>query len=170
MMTVELIRISNDAEAEISDISESARVAVLVIEGRVTNFQLPKDFVKPLITIIKCDSSESVAHSSHLCFAIRGVRIGNYTAEEAVRLGIINRVFSKEEIETEVLKIAERIASLAPLAIRAFLRAVNEGSQMPLEEGLEFEAKLFAEIFTTEDAKEGINAFLQKRQPKFQGK
>ncbi len=169
-MTVELIRISNDAEAEISDISESTRVAVLVIEGKVTNFRLPKSFAKPLITVIKCDSSESIAHGSHLCFAIGGVRIGNYMAEEAVRLGIINRVFSEEEIETEVLKIAERIASLAPLAIRAFLRAVNEGSQMPLEEGLEFEAKLFAEIFTTEDAKEGINAFLQKRQPKFQGK
>ncbi len=169
-MTIELIRISNTAKAGIFENSRSAGVVILIIEEKIKGFRLPKNFANLLITVIKCDSDEEIVHDSHLCFATAGVRIGNFTAEEAVRLGIINRVFSEEKIEGEVLKIAKRIISLAPLAINAFLKAVNDGSQMPLEEGLEFEAKLFAEIFGTEDAKEGISAFLQKRQPKFQGR
>ena len=90
-------------------------------------------------------------------------------AEDALRLGLVNRVVQPFELLSAAEALARKIAQLAPLAIRACLKAVVRGAEMPLEEGLTLEAKLFASLFATEDMREGTRAFLEKRQPVFKG-
>jgi enoyl-CoA hydratase len=91
------------------------------------------------------------------------------SAEEALRLGLINRVVPAAELIAQAEDLAREIAQLAPLAIRACLEAVTQGNQLPLAEGLALEAKLFASLFDTDDVREGTSAFLEKRSPVFKG-
>jgi enoyl-CoA hydratase len=90
-------------------------------------------------------------------------------AEEALQIGLINRL-ATDDLLTEAESLANEIARLAPLAIRAGLKAMTLGVELPLAEGLALEAKLFASIFATEDVREGTRAFLEKRQPVFKGR
>ena len=69
----------------------------------------------------------------------------------------------------EAESLANEIAKLAPLAIRACLEAVIKGADLPLDEGLALETQLFASLFATEDVREGTRAFLEKRKPVFKG-
>lgn len=92
------------------------------------------------------------------------------SAEEALRLGLINAMVAPDQLLPEAEKLAREIGSLAPLAIRACLEAVTRGLNLPLEEGLKLEAELFSQLFATEDMREGTRAFLEKRAPVFQGK
>jgi len=89
-------------------------------------------------------------------------------AEEALQIGLVNRL-AKDNLLTEAESLANEIARLAPLAIRACLKAVMLGAELPLAEGLALEAELFSSLFGTEDMKEGTRAFLEKRQPVFKG-
>lgn len=91
-------------------------------------------------------------------------------ADEALRIGLVNRVVDTTQLLNEAETLAEEISKLAPLAVRACLQSVIQGFDMPLEAGLKLEAKLFSELFATEDMREGTRAFLEKRQPQFQGK
>jgi enoyl-CoA hydratase len=88
----------------------------------------------------------------------------------AMQLGLLNRVVEPDQLMTESRSLAKQIASLAPLAIRACLKAVTEGLKLPFEEGLKLERELFAALFATEDAKEGTRAFLEKRPASFKGR
>lgn len=90
-------------------------------------------------------------------------------ADEALQLGIVNRVVEEKEVMHAAMKLADTIAVNAPLAVRACLRAVVEGSQLDFARGLALEAELFAGLFATEDAREGTSAFLEKRKPVFKG-
>ncbi len=92
------------------------------------------------------------------------------TAQEAFACGFVNRVVADEDVVTEALGLAKTIGGLAPLAVRACLRAVVEGSRLELERGLALEANLFGKLFATEDVREGTRAFLEKRQPEFEGR
>ncbi len=92
------------------------------------------------------------------------------SAEEAYRLGLVNRVTSREELMPTAEKIARQILSNAPLAVRFCLEAVTAGMEMPLEEALLLEATLFGLCAATEDFREGTQAFLQKRPAQFQGR
>ncbi|HEX7996900.1 MAG TPA: enoyl-CoA hydratase-related protein [Pyrinomonadaceae bacterium] len=92
------------------------------------------------------------------------------TAQEALDCGLVNRVVEPAQLLPETEALAREIASLAPLAIRACLEAVTRGQDLPLEEGLKLEAELFSRLFSTADMREGTHAFLEKRQPVFQGK
>lgn len=91
-------------------------------------------------------------------------------AEEALRIGLVNRIASTEGLLWEAENIAREIAQLAPLAIRSCLEAVTRGADMQLEKALDLEAQLFARLFATEDMREGTRAFLEKRKPVFKGK
>ena len=95
---------------------------------------------------------------------------GSINADDALRFGLINRVVAAAELLSTAEELAREIAQLAPLAIRACLKAVVGGSELPLAEGLALEAKLFASLFATEDMREGTLAFLEKRKPAFKGK
>lgn len=91
-------------------------------------------------------------------------------AEKALDLGFINKVIASEDLETEAFDWAEKIAELAPLAIKSCIKAVNQGLEINLEDGLKLETELFTKTFATKDMKEGTNAFLEKRKPKFKGR
>jgi len=91
-------------------------------------------------------------------------------AQEALRVGLVNRVFPQEKFWTEVGQAAHSIASKSPLALAAIKRVVRRGSDMALSDANRLEAEEFGRAFTTEDAKEGIAAFLQKRRPRFHGR
>lgn len=91
------------------------------------------------------------------------------SADEALKIGLVNKVTDAAGLLKEAESLANDIARLAPLAIRACLEAVTRGLELPLEEGLALEAQLFADLFATADVREGTSAFLEKRSPVFKG-
>lgn len=92
------------------------------------------------------------------------------SAEEALRYGLINRVVPREVYLDEALKLARRIAAQAPLAVRLIKKSVLKAIDLPLEEGLHFERNHFYLLFSSQDQKEGMKAFAEKRMPHFTGK
>ena len=91
-------------------------------------------------------------------------------AEEALRLGLANKVVPVEQLAVEANKMAKRFARQGAVALRMAKSAVNEGLRMDLEAGLQYEHKCFSLLFATEDQKEGMQAFLEKRKPNFSGR
>ncbi|MDR3089264.1 MAG: enoyl-CoA hydratase/isomerase family protein [Desulfobulbaceae bacterium] len=90
-------------------------------------------------------------------------------AQEACRIGLVNRVVAADQLMAECKKLAEHIASRGPVAVRLCKEAVNKGLEMGLEEGCYFEADSFGLCCTSPDQKEGMSAFLEKRPAKFVG-
>ena len=91
-------------------------------------------------------------------------------AEEAERIGLVNKVVPPDQLMAEAEKMARKIMSRGPLAVRAAIEAVMSGSEMPFEEGQFLEATLFGLLCASEDTKEGMAAFIEKRKANFQGK
>jgi len=91
-------------------------------------------------------------------------------ADEAYRIGLVNRVVPAAELMTEARALAAKLASKAPIALRYIIDAVNRGLDMPFAEGARFEATLFGLVSTTEDMREGTKAFLEKRKAEFKGR
>ncbi|MBQ6333191.1 MAG: enoyl-CoA hydratase/isomerase family protein [Clostridia bacterium] len=87
----------------------------------------------------------------------------NIKADEALRIGLVNAVYPAEELMPAAEKLAETIARNAPIAVRACKKAINEGLEQPMDEAIVLEEKLFGSCFETEDQKEGMGAFLEKR-------
>ncbi|MDQ0152034.1 enoyl-CoA hydratase [Moryella indoligenes] len=87
----------------------------------------------------------------------------NIRAEEALRIGLVNAVYPLEQLIPEAEKLAARIASNAPIAVRACKKAVNEGLEADMDAAIVLEEKLFGSCFGTHDQKEGMSAFLEKR-------
>lgn len=92
------------------------------------------------------------------------------TAQQAYEIGLINQVVSKEELMATAMEIAEKICENAPLAIQAIKRSVRKGMNLSMDEALDMELKIAAEVFMTEDAKEGPRAFVEKRKPVWKGR
>jgi enoyl-CoA hydratase len=92
------------------------------------------------------------------------------TAEEALQFGLVNKIAPVGDYLDEALELAGEIANRAPLAVRMAKKAVNKSFEMPLSEGISAERMAFYLLFSTEDQKEGIQAFLNKRKPKWKGK
>ena len=92
------------------------------------------------------------------------------SAAEALRIGLVNRVVPKESLLSEAEALLRQMLANAPVSLRFTIEAVNNGLEMPMDEGQYLEASLFALLSTTEDKLEGTTAFLEKRPPKFQGK
>ncbi len=91
-------------------------------------------------------------------------------AEEAHRIGLVNRVVPAAELLDACRELLGKILANGPIALRMTLDAVNRGSEMPLTEAQYLEASLFGLLCATQDMKEGTAAFLEKRAPKFEGR
>ncbi|MEH7332473.1 enoyl-CoA hydratase [Neobacillus drentensis] len=90
------------------------------------------------------------------------------SAQEAEKIGLVNRIVPSGEGLTSAKELAKRISRHSLQALSRIKKSVDEGLNQSLAEGIELEAALFAEIFQTEDIKEGVQAFLEKRKPVFQ--
>jgi enoyl-CoA hydratase len=88
-------------------------------------------------------------------------------ANKALQIGLVNRVVPADELMNEAKKLAQKIASKAPLAVRYAKQAINEGVQVDLERGQLIEQDLLSICFSTEDQKEGMKAFIEKRKAEF---
>ena len=88
-------------------------------------------------------------------------------ADDAFACGLVSRVTRLESLMDEALFLAKRIAAKPGRAVSLVVEAIESGRNMPLELALELESKLFGDVFTTGDSKEGLKAFLEKRPPEF---
>ena len=91
------------------------------------------------------------------------------TAEEALALGLVNYVVPAEDFLDEAIKMATEIANRAPIAVRLAKEAVNNAFNSTLDDGLANERRTFYFLFATEDQKEGMAAFVEKRKPEWKG-
>jgi len=91
-------------------------------------------------------------------------------AEEAERCGLVSRIVPKGELKAEALKVAKQIASFSAPIVRLTKDAVNRAYETTLSEGVRFERRVFHSVFATEDQKEGMAAFIEKRKPAFKNR
>lgn len=89
------------------------------------------------------------------------------SSQEARTLGLVSQVFSPDDLLRQATELAGRIASKGQLAVQAALKALQQGSELGLRDGLRLEANLFGELCESEDKQEGMTAFLEKRPPHF---
>lgn len=101
-----------------------------------------------------------------LLWALTGMRI---SAEQALAAGMVSELVPSGQALARAVELAATIANMPPLAVRSIRRAVRDGRDLPLEEGLALERKLFVELFGSMDQKEGMRAFLDKRSPVYTG-
>jgi enoyl-CoA hydratase/carnithine racemase len=98
---------------------------------------------------------------------LAGDQIG---AAEAERIGLVNRTVAPQKLMGAARKLATRIARQGPIAVAKAKAAINKALQTSLEDGLDFELETVVSTFDTEDQKEGMTAFLERRRPEFKGK
>jgi enoyl-CoA hydratase len=91
-------------------------------------------------------------------------------ANEAYRIGLVNKVYPPEELMTKAVELAEKISSKGQIAVELSLKAIVSTNELPESDGLKFEAELFGKCCGTEDFIEGTSAFLEKRKPEFKKK
>jgi enoyl-CoA hydratase len=91
-------------------------------------------------------------------------------AQEAYQFGLVNRVVPMDQYLNEALKLAEEIASRAPVAVRVAKKMINQAYERSLSDALRVEKEEFYNLFSTEDQKEGMKAFTEKRKPVWKGK
>lgn len=92
------------------------------------------------------------------------------TGKKAFSYGLANQVVPEEELDTTVIELARKIAAKSKPTINHVMKLIRYGKSSRFFEGLKAEAIAFGEVFGNDDAKEGVNAFIEKRQPKFQDK
>lgn len=108
-----------------------------------------------------------IGKSRALWVMLTGETIG---AEEALSMGWANRVVKPEALLDEAFKVAKTICTKGPLAVKYALVAVNHGTETDLETGLVIESAMTSLVLTSEDKKEGVSSFLEKRKPVFKGR
>jgi hypothetical protein len=167
---IEIIKLNSNEQLKVETV---ARAIVLIVEDFSPDesfCERLEDFQVPVILALKIRTNKNLVSASHLCVAADGSKIEEHSAEDFLQRGLINKIVPAEDVEKTALALSEKISSLAPLAIRACLKAVDDGLKLPLEDGLKIETELFTQIFSTADMREGTRAFLEKRKPVFKGK
>lgn len=105
-----------------------------------------------------------------LANAKRMVMLGDrIKADEALKMGLVDKVVPFEKLRDEARALAQRLCEGPPIAIKYAKRAVNFGSQVPLDIGLRLESTLMGLLFSTQDVKRGIEAFMSRQKPEFKG-
>ncbi|WP_257349367.1 enoyl-CoA hydratase/isomerase family protein [Pseudalkalibacillus decolorationis] len=103
--------------------------------------------------------------------ALEWLWTGEYmSAKTALENGVVNRTVARELVFEETMKLARKIAKQAPLSLRMIKESVNKSVDHSTYEAMQFERKNFYMLFSSEDQKEGMNAFIEKRKPNFKGK
>ncbi len=92
------------------------------------------------------------------------------SAAEALEIGLVNQVVAPESLMEEAQVLAATIAKQAPIAVQKSKKAINDGWDMAIDKGIDYEVELFAQCFETEDQKNGMSAFLKKEKVEYQGK
>lgn len=92
------------------------------------------------------------------------------TGTEAVQWGLANKAVPEEQLFEEALSLARKIAQKSPVSVRATVELLNAAKAKPFHEAVQYEAELFGSVFASEDAKEGVQAFIEKRPAQFRGK
>jgi enoyl-CoA hydratase len=93
-----------------------------------------------------------------------------FSAEEALAWGLVNRLCEHGKVVPEALQVAERMASLAPLAVRQAKQAIRQGLHRDLASAMQLEIEAYNRLVGTDDRREGVRAFNEKRPPKFRGR
>jgi enoyl-CoA hydratase/carnithine racemase len=115
--------------------------------------------------------TQRLARLTNRAKAIEMILTGDrITAQEAFRIGLVNKVVPNMDVVKQAIGLAKKIASKGGAAIRYALQAIGEGLDLSIDDGFKHESKLFGEVCETEDMKEGVAAFIEKRQPKFTDK
>lgn len=91
-------------------------------------------------------------------------------AREAEKIGLVDIVAPPEKLEEVTMELAKKLLSKSPIILKLAKRAINQGLETNLKNGMKIENDAFVECFSTEDVREGMQAFLEKREPKFKGK
>lgn len=91
-------------------------------------------------------------------------------AEEAAEIGLVEEVHGEDELDERVYELAASMATKSPIALEFAKTAVQASARMDLDDGIEYEAELFSQLFATEDKNEGIDAFFEDRDPEWQGR
>jgi len=91
------------------------------------------------------------------------------TGEEAYRVGLVNKAVSKDKVLQEALAVAKRLAEKPKVAVSLIKTAINNGVDMPLAAGISFENECFTVAYVSDDGREGMAAFAEKRKPIYKG-
>jgi enoyl-CoA hydratase len=91
-------------------------------------------------------------------------------AQEAYRIGLVNKVVPPERLMEEARSLAQKLATRPAVALRMIKSAVSVGSDLSMDAALAYEGRCFESLFSTEDQKEGVKAFIEKRRPVYKGK
>ena len=108
--------------------------------------------------------SVGLGWAKYLCFSGRIIR-----ADEALRIGLVQGVFPKDELMAQAMKLARELAAKSPLVMNYVKQAVGRALDLDIDAGHQVERDLFALCFASDDQKEGMGAFMQKRPPRFTG-
>eukprot|EP01132_Coremiostelium_polycephalum_P005378 gene5378-6711_t len=142
---------------------ELAMMCDIIIAGEKAVFGQPEIRIG---TIPGCGGTQRLIRAVGKSKAMEIILTGNtITAAEAERMGLISRVVPISEVLNEAIKTADRIASFSLYAVQLAKEAVNSAYEMTLQEGINYERRLFHTTFGTHDQKEGMNAFVEKRNP-----
>jgi enoyl-CoA hydratase len=146
---------------------ELAMACDLIIASETAQFGQPEI---NLAVIPGAGGTQRLTLAVGKALAMEMVLNGRYlSAEEAARHGLVNRVYPVEVYLEEAIRLAEEIAGRAPVAVRLAKEAVNAAFEMPLRAGMDYERRLFYMLFSTADQKEGMDAFINKRKPRWTG-
>ena len=151
-------------------------VAILDAGGQLVNFKREDGcgVLRAEIAFGKAYAALGMGMSSRTigkALAMDVVLTGRFlTAAEAERHGLVSRVVPREHWYAEALKIAHQMAALGPIALKNAKESVLNSEEQFLSDGLKRERRLFYDLFDTEDQKEGMGAFLEKRKPTFTGR
>lgn len=144
---------------------ELAAMCDIIYAGDKAKFGQPEIIIG---TIPGAGGTQRIARSCGKSKAMEMCLTGDQiTAQDAQAMGLVSKIFPASQLVDEAIKLAERISQHSPLIVKMCKEAVNTAFETSLQEGLRFERKQFYATFATDDRKEGMTAFVEKRPPKF---